>query len=176
MTSSAVEPADLLDLKLLPAWVKEPVEAKRYADVEGEHDYEGPARHRGVRRRAGEDAHRSKLDKSRAGVQRPSNESWSRHEVRRDRRAHRQQDRRNLRVEKPVLKFPGQFYPRSRSAFCHTLRHSKMLLRKSSPARSRIRCTLWRVCFLKSLNATRFGSQEKRNRRFISLATMAPCL
>jgi len=43
MTSSAVEPADLLDLKLLPAWVKEPVEAKRYADVEGEHDYERPA-------------------------------------------------------------------------------------------------------------------------------------
>jgi hypothetical protein len=34
MTSSRVEPADLLDLKLLPAWVKEPVEAKRYADVE----------------------------------------------------------------------------------------------------------------------------------------------
>ncbi len=47
MTSSTVEPADLLDLKLLPAWVKEPVEAKRYADVEGEHDYERPARHRG---------------------------------------------------------------------------------------------------------------------------------
>ncbi len=36
-----------------------------------------------------------------------------------------------------------------------------MLLRKSSPARSRIRCTPWRVCFLKSLNATRFGSQAK---------------
>jgi len=45
MTSSPVEAADLLDLKLLPAWVKEPVEAKRYADVEGEHGLERPARH-----------------------------------------------------------------------------------------------------------------------------------
>jgi hypothetical protein len=46
MTSSTVEAADLLDLKLLPAWVKEPIEAKRYADAEGEHDSERPARHR----------------------------------------------------------------------------------------------------------------------------------
>src|SRR6266542_109249 len=45
MTPSPVQAADLLDLKLLPAWVKEPVEAKRYADVEGEHGLERPARH-----------------------------------------------------------------------------------------------------------------------------------
>src|SRR6476659_9359129 len=93
MTSSAVEPADLLDLKLLPAWVKEPVEAKRYADVEGEHDYERPARHRGgmPTRRGG----RSPLssDKSRASVQRPISNA-TRHEVGRDRRSPRQQDRR----------------------------------------------------------------------------------
>jgi hypothetical protein len=71
MTSSPFEPADLLDLKLLPAWVKEPVEAKRYADAEGEQDSERPARHhRGPPMRRGR---RSKLnsDKSRAGVQRP---------------------------------------------------------------------------------------------------------
>src|SRR6267378_3002532 len=109
MTSSAVEPADLLDLKLLPAWVKEPVEAKRYADVEGEHDYERPARHRGgapTRR-----GRRSPLssDKSRAGVQRPITKA-SRHVVGRDRRAHRQQDRRESsrreagsEVSRPVL-------------------------------------------------------------------------
>ena len=30
MTSSPVEPADLLDLKLLPAWVKEPGGARNY--------------------------------------------------------------------------------------------------------------------------------------------------
>ena len=93
MTSSAVEPADLLDLKLLPAWVKEPVEAKRYADVEGEPDYERPARHRGgMPPRRGR---RSPLssDKSRASVQRPISKA-SRHEVGRDRRSHRPQDRR----------------------------------------------------------------------------------
>jgi hypothetical protein len=109
MTSSAVEPADLLDLKLLPAWVKEPVEAKRYADVEGEHDYEGPSRHRGgMPTRRGR---RSPLssDKSRAGVQRPITKA-SRHDVGRDRRAHRQQDRRESprrearsEVSRPVL-------------------------------------------------------------------------
>ena len=46
MTSAPVEPADLLDLKLLPAWVKEPFEVKRYADAEGEHDLERPRRDR----------------------------------------------------------------------------------------------------------------------------------
>src|ERR1700757_689023 len=109
MTSSTIEPADLLDLKLLPAWVKEPFEAKRYADVEGEHDYELPARHRrGTPTRSGR---RSPLgsDKSRADVQRPIAKA-GRHELGRDRRARRQQDRRESprrearsEVSRPVL-------------------------------------------------------------------------
>src|SRR4026208_2371582 len=109
MTSSTVEPADLLDLKLLPAWVKEPVEAKRYADVEGEHDYERPARQRvSTPTRRGRRSPRSS-DKSRVGIQRPITKA-SRHEVGRDRRAHRQQDRRESprrearsEVSRPVL-------------------------------------------------------------------------
>src|SRR5690349_6355093 len=36
MTSPTVETVDLLDLKLLPAWVKEPVEARNYQHYEGE--------------------------------------------------------------------------------------------------------------------------------------------
>ncbi|PWT80494.1 MAG: hypothetical protein C5B58_11530 [Acidobacteria bacterium] len=36
MTSSPVEPADLLDLKLLPAWVKEPVEVRNYPHGDGD--------------------------------------------------------------------------------------------------------------------------------------------
>jgi hypothetical protein len=82
MTSSPVEPVDLLDLKLLPAWMKEPVAAKRYADAEGEHDAERPARHRrGTPTRRGR---RSILnsDKSRAGVHRPITKA-SKHEARR---------------------------------------------------------------------------------------------
>jgi hypothetical protein len=36
MTSPTVETVDLLDLKLLPAWLKEPVEARNYQHYEGE--------------------------------------------------------------------------------------------------------------------------------------------
>ena len=101
MTSSLVEAADLLDLKLLPAWVKEPVEAKRYADVEGEHDFERPARHgRGAPTHRGRRPGRGS-DRSRTGVRHPVAKG-GRHEVGRDserfreerRRARRQQDRR----------------------------------------------------------------------------------
>jgi hypothetical protein len=41
MSSSPVEPADLIDLKLLPAWVKEPTEPKSYEHYTGE-EGEGP--------------------------------------------------------------------------------------------------------------------------------------
>jgi hypothetical protein len=82
MTPSPVEAADLLDLKLLPAWVKEPVEAKRYADVEGEPDPERRARHR-----RGAPTHRGQRpargsDRSRPGVQRPITKA-GKHEARR---------------------------------------------------------------------------------------------
>ena len=36
MTSAPVEPSDLLDLKLLPAWVKEPADAGNYEHYRGE--------------------------------------------------------------------------------------------------------------------------------------------
>src|SRR5262249_45311883 len=72
MTSSPIEPVDLLDLKLLPAWVKEPVEANRYTDAEGEHDTEHPVRHhQGTPTRRGRRS-TLKYDKSRPGVQRPT--------------------------------------------------------------------------------------------------------
>lgn len=41
MSSSPVEPADLIDLKLLPAWVKEPAEPRSYEHYTGE-EREGP--------------------------------------------------------------------------------------------------------------------------------------
>jgi hypothetical protein len=84
MTSSPVEAADLLDLKLLPAWVKEPVEPRRYADVEGEYGPERPAPHR-----RGAPTHRGRRStpdsgRSRAGVQRPTTKA-DKHEARRHR-------------------------------------------------------------------------------------------
>jgi hypothetical protein len=80
MTSPPVEPADLLDLKLLPAWLKEPVEANRYAGAEGDHDAERPARHR--RGKPTGRGRRSTLDsdKSRAGVRRQITKA-SKHEA-----------------------------------------------------------------------------------------------
>src|SRR5947207_1872815 len=38
MSSPTVEPADLLDLKLLPAWLKEPAEARSYDHYTGEEE------------------------------------------------------------------------------------------------------------------------------------------
>src|SRR5881396_2443276 len=56
MTSPTIETVDLLDLKLLPAWVKEPAEARSYAHYSGEEDTgrrkagHGPQRGRPIRR------------------------------------------------------------------------------------------------------------------------------
>src|SRR4029453_19506872 len=84
MTLPPVEAAALLDLKLLPAWVKDPAEPKRYADGAGEHGPKRPARHR-----RGAPTHRgsrSTLDsgRSRGGVQRPTTKA-GKHEARRHR-------------------------------------------------------------------------------------------
>src|SRR5215472_3257468 len=46
MSSSAVEPADLLDLRLLPAWVKEPAEAKGYEHYTGQEESRPPRNRR----------------------------------------------------------------------------------------------------------------------------------
>jgi hypothetical protein len=122
MTSSPVEPADLLDLKLLPAWLKEPVEANRYADVEGDYDPERPARHRrgtpGRRGKRSTSKNREQalnFEKSRAGVQRPVTRA-SKHEAGRGRserdrhsaRRRRAEDRPREDEHPPVTQTPLQ--------------------------------------------------------------------
>ncbi len=93
MTSSGFEPADLLDLKLLPAWVKEPVGTNRYADAEGEQDSGSPMRSR--RDAPARKGRRSTLSsgKPRAGVRRPigktSKHEEQRHQFRHDRESAR---------------------------------------------------------------------------------------
>jgi hypothetical protein len=72
MAQSPVEPADLLDLKLLPAWVTEPREPGRYERYTGEEESgvqkKGKARpqHRRSKRR------KSDFDKARADIQHPT--------------------------------------------------------------------------------------------------------
>jgi len=120
MTSSPVEPADLLDLKLLPAWVKEPVEANRYADAEGDRGPEYPARHRRSaptrtgRRSSPIDRERTgNFDKSRASVQRPASKARKhdagRHRSQPDRhsaRRERSEDRPGGGEHSPVTRTP----------------------------------------------------------------------
>jgi hypothetical protein len=111
MTSPAVETADLLDLKLLPAWLKEPAQARSYEHYTGEEQSgERPRRQpeRSRKRRT------SNSDKARAGVQRPTQnrgtlEGQKRRHVRGDRsprrsastaeagRGHRARDRHEPR-------------------------------------------------------------------------------
>jgi hypothetical protein len=105
MTSSPVEPADLLDLKLLPAWVKEPVEPKRYADEEGEHGPEYSPRHRRSaptrKGRGSTPTHRERapnFDKPRPGGRRPITKG-TKHETGRHRFQPKQHSARRGRPE-----------------------------------------------------------------------------
>lgn len=115
MSSSPVEPADLLDLRLLPAWVKEPGETKNYEHYTGE---EGTgARTVGRDAPSGKPKRRapinreqtSKFDKSRAGNQHPKSNADRRHPggLRRnvrghERRPHKAKDRLTPNRHAPV--------------------------------------------------------------------------
>ena len=113
MPQSPVEPADLLDLKLLPAWVKEPAEAKNYAHYTGEEESgvqkngRGRPQHRKTKRRT------SGSDKARADIQHPtSNEDKGqrgrlRKETRRrDRRTSGAKDRPSPNQHVPATQTP----------------------------------------------------------------------
>jgi hypothetical protein len=124
MTPATVEPADLLDLKLLPAWVKEPVEARRYADAEGEHDPGRPGRDR-----RGMPTHRGRRStvnsgKSRAGIQRPITKASrreaghhrsqpDRHSARRGREEDRPGEAEHPLVTRTPLQITTRFLPYS---------------------------------------------------------------
>ena len=49
MSSFVAEPVDLLDLKLLPAWLKEPAESNRYEDYTGEQQRQARRNHPDVK-------------------------------------------------------------------------------------------------------------------------------
>ena len=49
MSSFVAEPVDLLDLKLLPAWLKEPAESNRYEDYTGEQQRQARRNHADVK-------------------------------------------------------------------------------------------------------------------------------
>src|SRR6476661_1088548 len=91
MTSPTVETVDLLDLKLLPAWVKEPVEARNYHHYEGEEaPQELRTRQDGRNKRSDHRFQRSRSTGREAGGHKPK-------KTERDGRARRQDDRRENR-------------------------------------------------------------------------------
>ncbi len=137
MSSSPVEPADLLDLKLLPAWVKEPREARNYERYTGEEE--------SGTRRAGRDAPRGKhpkrrtpmnrkqasnFDKPRADIQHPPSTADRRHRdgLRRKRARPRTSSAQGERspLAKSASARPASVAGDHRFAFCHTHPHSKM--------------------------------------------------
>ena len=104
MSQSTVETVDLLDLKLLPAWVKEPAEPRSYADytaeeTKGQKTGHGPPRDRPNRRRP-------------SSTQRPGPETDRRHpEAQRNKGAlprisHGAKDRRPLNRDIPPTRTP----------------------------------------------------------------------
>jgi hypothetical protein len=88
MTSSPVEPADLLDLKLLPAWVKEPADAGNYEHYTGE-DERWDLRKQRDRRGKHPTTNAQRPTSNRRGT-----DPHGFKKVGRDRRARRPQDRR----------------------------------------------------------------------------------
>jgi hypothetical protein len=88
MTSPTVETVDLLDLKLLPAWVKEPLEARNYQHYEGEKATPELRRRQDGRNKRSE----PKFQRSRSTGREAGRHKFKKTE--RDRRARRQDDRR----------------------------------------------------------------------------------
>ena len=111
MSAPSVDPADLLDLKFMPAWVKEPSAREDYADYEGE---DAPARpERRPQRPRGRDKPRRREEK------RPG--KGGRRDVQKERRpsdrtapprGFRRQDRPPREPEAP-LNVTAEFLPRS---------------------------------------------------------------
>src|SRR6266702_3194245 len=106
MTSSPVETADLLDLKLLPAWVKEPGGARDYEHYKGEEESgipkkgQGRPQHRKTKRRT-------------CNIQRPTSKGdrGQREGLRKktggsDRRSNGDKNRRSLNRHVPITQTP----------------------------------------------------------------------
>src|SRR5205814_9210693 len=90
MTSPTVETVDLLDLKLLPAWVKEPVEARNYQHYEGEEATPQLRRRQDGRNKRSE----PKFERSRPTGREGDGRKFKKTERDRDRRGRPQDDRR----------------------------------------------------------------------------------
>src|ERR1700687_4785490 len=117
MPPESSEPVDLLDLKLLPAWVKETPDAKEYAHYEGETEERPRGRDRGPRR----EGDRNKKPRTPNGPSRTGNRPTSKSDRPRGRRDARDRPRpdraaaggqdRHRAPERPPLEVAVRFVP-----------------------------------------------------------------
>ena len=106
MPVSPVEPVDLLDLKLLPAWVKEPTEERKYDYVEGEEARGRDRRHPTRKRPTFKVDKRDLSRQGRGGRDRRARRIHDRHEQDRDcgpRPVSRAQDQHKRSVVPPEI-------------------------------------------------------------------------
>ena len=174
MSAPPVEPVDLLDLKFLPAWVKEPGATNHYDHYTGE---EAPTELRG-RDRDGRHKDRAFRSRERRGqTRRPGSKPDRRHRGRTPKAEGDQASRFRSSERSPfartALRRLRQSRSRERFVFSRVRTYSKMWLRRSSPARLPIRCLLWRVCSWKNRGDMKFVSRQRPKRRFINLARTA---
>src|SRR6187401_3814367 len=114
MSAPSVDPGDLLDLKLMPAWVKEPSAREDYTNFEGEQPSDRPMRHDA--RPRGRDRNnrdrRSPSTPGRGNRDKPGNRDRNRDRGDRGRpEAPRRTEQRPVKPEEP-LDLVVQFQPR----------------------------------------------------------------
>ena len=139
MSAPAVEPADLLDLKFLPAWVKEPGATTHYDHYTGEEAHTELR----SRDRVGRHKDRSFPSRERRGqTQRPGSKPDGRHRGRTPKAEGTRRpdsDRgKNRRSPDRTAQAP-QSHSRERFVFFRVRTYSKMWSRRSTPARLPIR-------------------------------------
>jgi len=113
MTSPTIETVDLLDLKLLPAWVKEPAEAKSYAHYTGEEETglrkarHGPQRGKPKRRTPINREQASKIQRQTRKADRPHREASRNKTGSTTRRWHGAKHRPSPNRDAPVMRTPS---------------------------------------------------------------------
>ncbi len=112
MTSPTIETVDLLDLKLLPAWVKEPAEAKSYAHYTGEEETglrkarHGPQRGKPKRRTPINREQASNIQRQTRKADRPHREASRNKTGSTTRRWHGAKHRPSPNRDAPVMRTP----------------------------------------------------------------------
>jgi len=112
MTSPTIETVDLLDLKLLPAWVKEPAEARSYAHYSGEEETgrrkagHGPQRGKPKRRTPINREQASNIQRQTRKADRPHREASRNKTGSTTRRWHGAKHRPSPNRDAPVMRTP----------------------------------------------------------------------